>query len=255
LGALALVVAGLNWPMLSVVAGVSMGLAILEKERAIDWAAGIALAGALVQIGLHHTDRKAALSAALLVVGAVVLFWEQRRPNGISVASLRAPRFAAALLLGALLWCAGQRAALAWKRDPVLIAWRDVQEWARLHTPPDAEFLVPPEQNGFELGSYRRAWVDHQQGAAVLWSPSFYAQWISRYPAVAALKNHAQFYSYARAHAIRYYVLQREQSRDGTVCPQETRLYENGEFEVYQLNPAEPHEQRRIILGDGACSE
>jgi hypothetical protein len=73
---------------------------------------------------------------------------------------------------------------------------------------PDAIFLIPtqplpsdarpaasnapphdPAENSetFEFASHRRVWVDFRRGAAVMWTPSYYATWWTRVSEVMAL--------------------------------------------------------------------
>lgn len=104
-----------------------------------------------------------------------------------------------------------------------------VGEWARSATRPDAIFLVPtellpgettrttattdspvpdPAQNAeiFEYASHRRVWVDFRRGAAVMWTPSYYATWWPRVSEVLALKTLPGKIAYARQHGIDYVV-------------------------------------------------
>jgi hypothetical protein len=108
-------------------------------------------------------------------------------------------------------------------------AWMAVGEWARSATRPDAAFLIPTERlpgettrteataDGlapdpaqgseiFEYASHRRVWVDFRRGAAVLWTPSYYAEWWPRVSQVMALRTLADKVAYARQHGIDYVV-------------------------------------------------
>jgi hypothetical protein len=107
--------------------------------------------------------------------------------------------------------------------------WTAVGEWARSATRPDAIFLIPtgllpgettraaattdslvpdPAQNSeiFEYASHRRVWVDFREGAAVMWTPSYYATWWPRVSEVLALRTLAGKIAYARQHGIDYVV-------------------------------------------------
>lgn len=108
-------------------------------------------------------------------------------------------------------------------------AWVAVGEWARSATRPDAVFLIPterlpgettlaaattdsvapdPAQDSeiFEYASHRRVWVDFREGAAVMWTPSYYATWWPRVSGVLALRTLADKVAYARQHGIDYVV-------------------------------------------------
>jgi hypothetical protein len=60
-------------------------------------------------------------------------------------------------------------------------AWEKIGRWANVSTPADAVFQVPMEGSlGFSLTAERQLWFDGKYGAAVMWSPSYYAIWKER---------------------------------------------------------------------------
>ena len=59
-----------------------------------------------------------------------------------------------------------------------------------------------PLADVFQLSARRPIWVDKKQGAAVMWSPSFYTQWSTRMKEVAALHTPTEYYQYAKDHRI-----------------------------------------------------
>jgi hypothetical protein len=71
-------------------------------------------------------------------------------------------------------------------------------------------FLVPvgEEYDDFQLQARRVVWVGWKEGAAVMWSPTFYSQWMPRYSAVSALKTPQDFIQYAQRNGIHNIVLQ-----------------------------------------------
>lgn len=83
-------------------------------------------------------------------------------------------------------------------------------------------FLLPMDDHEhtdyFQLQARRRVWVDWKQGAAVMWSPSFYRQWSTRYREVSALHSSPAMVSYARAHRIRYVVLHAQSEGVPAAC-------------------------------------
>jgi hypothetical protein len=89
-------------------------------------------------------------------------------------------------------------------------------------------FLVPVTNGhsedelsgGFQLHARRRVWVEWEQGAAVMWAPSFYDQWMQRFKEVSALQTPDDFVLYAQNHGIRNIVLR----SDTEACPAPSRL-------------------------------
>ncbi len=99
--------------------------------------------------------------------------------------------------------------------------WTEIGQWARSHTGPDAEFLIPTmdikpgatpprsfagDSSTFQFASHRRIWTAYGEGAAVMWSPSFYTEWNSRIWTVLALPDLPARLRYARANGIDYVV-------------------------------------------------
>jgi hypothetical protein len=105
--------------------------------------------------------------------------------------------------------------------------WTRLGQWARSSTSTDAEFLIPtwyfrgqesrviagsPEDiavlnaPGFEAEAERRVWVDFRDGAAVMWSPSYYQEWYNRVEQVNSLRSYEEQLAYARTNGISYVV-------------------------------------------------
>ncbi|VTU24760.1 hypothetical protein [Variovorax sp. PBL-E5] len=85
--------------------------------------------------------------------------------------------------------------------------WDDLVAWVRasdIH----GVFLVPLDgSDNFQLRARRPVWVGAVQGAAVMWEPSFYAQWSPRFNDLLPLKTAREFIAYASAHQIRHVVI------------------------------------------------
>lgn len=237
--ALAAVFAGVNFPILCPGAIAGLGLAIVWRDRSVPWLVACAAISAGIQMTLGHGGFRAALAAAFVFFAPLAFLcrnWLSAalRPRSLQRAAGLA--FFAALLL----WTVGQRAVFVWiqlPRDPGTAeerSWKDAQQWARLHSPKDAVFLVPPHRQGFQLGSQRNTWVDWREGAAVMWSPSYYQRWMERFPAVDRLKTYSDFNAYAAAHRIEYYVVERK--LDAGSLPREEPVYRNADFEIFRLN-------------------
>lgn len=62
---------------------------------------------------------------------------------------------------------------------PLAQNWTAAQRWAREHTPPDTLFYSP-DRSGFATLSRRPVWWDDGEGAAGMWSPSFFREWERR---------------------------------------------------------------------------
>jgi hypothetical protein len=114
----------------------------------------------------------------------------------------------------------GNSRANAW-----IAEWTTIGNWAKSSTSPNDVFLIqtwnfrgspsgpPPgsdvdeailNSGAFESAAHRSVWVDFRNGAAVLWSPSYYGEWHERVTEVNALTSFAARNAYARANGIRY---------------------------------------------------
>ena len=107
-----------------------------------------------------------------------------------------------------------------------LTEWRTLAIWARANTNPEDLFLLPTwnflghantkagtaEDDAilysgvFESVSHRSVWIDFRDGAAVMWSPSYYSEWNRRVAEVNSLGSFATQASYARTNGIGYIV-------------------------------------------------
>jgi hypothetical protein len=126
--------------------------------------------------------------------------------------------------------------------------WLDLQAWARLNTPPDSVFLVPPGEAGFRVNSQRSSWGEWKDGMAVYLYPQFAASYINR---MADLGVHVapmqpsgpdslreiynrqstdHLLTIARENHLQYIVQYTEAKRDGT--PE----YSNRRFAVYRVH-------------------
>ena len=90
---------------------------------------------------------------------------------------------------------------------PAWREWREVQEWARANTPPEARFLVPTWLGGFRVGAQRAAWVDWKEGATVMWAPETHAEWRRRLDEVGRLQGAKEWMGYACANGLTFVVL------------------------------------------------
>ncbi len=105
--------------------------------------------------------------------------------------------------------------------------WTAIGNWARSNTPPNDVFLLPtwnfrganariqPGSNEddaaigsdmFESIAHRSVWADFRNGAAVMWSPSYYDQWHQRITEVNSLTSFAAQIEYAKTHGVSYII-------------------------------------------------
>lgn len=110
-----------------------------------------------------------------------------------------------------------------WEKDD---AWFDVQAWARTNSPPDTVFYAP-DRFGFATLSRRPVWWDHNQGAAVMWSPTYFAEWSSRRELALRATDAASLADLARAQGIHFVVRECQEFEGGA----------SGHFEVTYRNP------------------
>ena len=101
-----------------------------------------------------------------------------------------------------------------------LAEWRAIGKWAEANTSLNSKFLIPtwnfrgsPVQiqpgteeddatinsDIFEAIAQRSVWMDFRNGAAVLWSPSYYPEWRRRIAEINSLSSFATKDAYARA--------------------------------------------------------
>jgi hypothetical protein len=162
---------------------------------------------------------------AVLVAVPIILFMQLRRSEpDVAPAGHRRLGYAALALTALMLWPLAIRQNISVNRLFVEAVgeWRDVGNWARAATQPDAIFLPPPHlaedatadaadlalarATIFEFVSHRRVWVDYKRGAAAMWMPSYYRAWHHRMIETAVLETHAARMAYASQHGIGYIV-------------------------------------------------
>ncbi len=112
--------------------------------------------------------------------------------------------------------------------------WQELVQWVR-GSSLSGPFLVPVDERSratfdlFQLQAGRPVWVDWKQGAAVMWAPGFYWQWMPRAREVLALSDAHAFGAYAIDKGIPALVLP---GRLGA-CPAHTdSVFDNGDYRV-----------------------
>ena len=105
--------------------------------------------------------------------------------------------------------------------------WLAMAAWARLRSAPNDRFLLPtkninfagslPHDDGsepsfvpggdvFEVAAQRRVWVGFKEGAAAMWTPSYYGEWHRRVSDVLRLHSLPERVAYARSKGIAFVV-------------------------------------------------
>lgn len=130
--------------------------------------------------------------------------------------------------------------------------WLTVATWARQHSAPGDRFLLPtkninfagslPHDDGtepsfvpgsdvFEVAAERRVWVGFKEGAAVMWTPSYYGEWHRRVSDVLRLHALPDRLDYARRNGVAF-VVDHCPTTAGRVRP----VYDGGDLCVYAAN-------------------
>lgn len=196
-----------------------LGVAVLTAEK---------LAAGTARDKTFGLIMAAAMAASRLALPAlVILLALDRFTPGLFIrfpargALARGAQAVASLLLAAVLVSVGSAAvgrSLAMTGQ--IAVWAEAGAWARAHTASESVFLLPVVDEavagkpasvdlvaasiGFAETSDRSVWVQDKYGAAVMWSPSYFPVFESRYRAVAALKTLEERRAYARAQGIDY---------------------------------------------------
>jgi hypothetical protein len=117
--------------------------------------------------------------------------------------------------------------------------------WAKHNTKASAEFLVPVElkqknapllnfsleTDEFGIWAKRRLWVSAKEGAAVMWSPSYYWTWRTRVHEVEQLGGLADRVDYACSHRIDFVVLRKV----GLAASSENIAYQNSQLAIVRV--------------------
>ena len=110
----------------------------------------------------------------------------------------------------------------------------EMMQWVR-ESKLNGPFLFPVNNlyvnyfNEFQLTTHKPVWVDWKQGAAVMWEPSFYWQWMPRYKEVKSLQTKEDFTGYATRNRIPNLVLPRA---IGGCTPDFDVVFQNNDFSV-----------------------
>ncbi len=81
----------------------------------------------------------------------------------------------------------------------------------------------------FQLFTQKTVWVDWKQGAAIMWDPSFYSQWMPRFKEVSSLKTSEDFAEYAIRKGIPYLVVTKAM---GNCPPNINVIFSNMDYSI-----------------------
>lgn len=230
---------------------VSLGLAMVAADglagngslRAQVFAT---LIGALMMIG------NGALAALPLALAGYYLYTRGNRPAPL-LDQPQGLRLSRGLLLAASVFTVTVTLSAQAKGLPmqwrIADTWERAGAWVNENTPQPSSFLLPVTQedlppgadpasqyldfelSGFVASAHRPVWTSFKYGAAPMWAPQTYAEWNRRYQATLALKNTAERFAYARAHAITHVA---------TFCDPaipDQPVYRDGDLCIYAMNP------------------
>jgi hypothetical protein len=190
------------WPLLALalaVAGVLSGIGLAA-------AFSFALAGFTCLLLLPAGDPVALIAASLLFAAGLLLAY-----SGPATARLVALGRAPMMLLagmGAIGLVLGGYAAMRGtveRPDMNPAAEYDAQRWARANIEPHVPLMAVGVE-GFGVLSRRPIWLDRKAGAAVMWEPSYLAEWQGRADQLAACSDSSCFASLARRHRVPWLV-------------------------------------------------
>ena len=228
-------IAGAALPFLSG-APMLLNLHLLRSSLFVHFFAAIALAAATTRMLTSEIDRTdrylwgpalvvasviASVKALplILVILAIRKIWPTRRVPAM-------PGFAILMTIaafGVVGWRINAAQATRTKFIQSQGDWMAVADWARRSTPANAIFLLPTDKlfaggtlpaapprlsaliNGSEVfGPYahRQVWVTGKQGAAVMWSPSYYKTWHARLLGALSARDLPSRMAYAHANGI-----------------------------------------------------
>jgi hypothetical protein len=179
----------------SVVTVASVGLSLTKAPTAWMKAALLldAVAAVLLLFSVRTDPARLALIASGLVLLSTATYWPRLRQSESSAFVLNATLIAPILLFMTAGVAREAAAHFGVARSAELRDFRAAEFWTRAHTPRDAMFFAKtPRGVEFSMFSRRPVWWGHDQGAAVLWSPSYYRTWNCRTSAIDAAQETGQ---------------------------------------------------------------
>lgn len=164
----------------------------------------------------HFALARCAITAAVAAAFGVVWWPGAASPAKQWALGLGALGVACAIAAGSILWPGQYTYPLQFYSTDTNTSWLNFVDRIR-SSDIQGVFLVPlaDEFETFQLQARKMVWVGENQGAAVMWLPAFYNQWMPRLLAVRQLHGPEDFVAYARRNGIHNVVIK----RDAGGCP------------------------------------
>ena len=114
--------------------------------------------------------------------------------------------------------------------------------WLRQFTPPGSMILIPSgtvpgADDPVSVWARRPIWYDWKEGAAVMWTPHYFAEWSKRREEVLGLKTVRSVTTYACTKGIAYVVETPDRLSSGEMLSQNAAVYRNEKFVVFEMAP------------------
>lgn len=222
------------WPVAALAVAIAVGVAVPR------WAAGAGLAALLVTAAwlVVSGQKLAGVVALVLTLLSVVMMLAEWPPvrRGVALAMRPVTVLAGVLAIGAALSAHAAWRGSVERPDAGLGATLAAQAWLRAHTPPDTPYL-PVGIEGFGVMSRRPAWVDLQEGAAVMWRPDFLIAWGPRSRALKACADAACYAALARRNDVRWIVAMPGKIGDPAAVGLRLR-FANSAADIYSVDAA-----------------
>jgi hypothetical protein len=167
-------------------------------------------------------------TVALLIIASTYLpSLNSRIPQWVLNGRLKLNYFALALIAVGFLVLVTKHMISDAHADVWFAEWKAVGNWAKSNTSPPDTFIIPTwnfrgsskqtqpgtdedeailTSGAFVSIAHRSVWIDFRDGAAVLWSPSYYEQWHQRVTEVNSLTSFAARKAYAKANRVGYLI-------------------------------------------------
>jgi hypothetical protein len=219
--------------------GVLLAGPVLLAARREDWKRALVLSVPLIVVAWITRDEWNTPILCTLEIGATVAFMVfGRRVAPWGIANLGVSVAAVAVVVTCVAIYTYRLHHPVHPRPEWMYA-REAAKWAREATARDAMFLVPETNRSsfsvsiFESLARRRSWVDWKRGGAVMWAPSYHAEWSRRMGEVGRLSSLSTRMAYACKSGIDYVLVGPETSLSDT-STLGAPVYKNDRFQIFE---------------------